>query len=81
MKITVYSTKTCPYCVKVKQWLTSHGMEFNDLYIDADKVAMQQMVEHSGQMSVPYTIVETDDGAEHGVIGYDEARLKDLLDI
>ncbi len=81
MKVTVYSTKTCPYCVKVKQWLAEREIRFTDLYIDADKQAMKRMVEISGQMSVPYTLIVGDDGDEHGVIGYDEARLKTLLGI
>ena len=80
-RVTVYSTKTCPYCVKVKQWLADHTIEFDNVYVDADKKAMQRMIELSQQMSVPYTTVETVDGGINSVIGFDEERLKQALGI
>ena len=80
MKVAVYSTKTCPYCVQVKQWLTDRDIAFKDLQIDTDKQAMKTMIEVSGQMSVPYTLVESDD-IKQGVIGYDETRLQALLGV
>lgn len=81
MKVAVYSTKTCPYCIKVKRWLSDRAIAYDDIYVDVDPLAMKRMIEISGQMSVPYTTVEANDGTMQGVIGYDEARLKNILDI
>lgn len=80
MTITVYSTTTCPYCVMLKKWLTSNKIDFTDIYIDRDKDAARTMVELSGQMGVPFTTVEDSSGTIHGVLGYDTATLKHLLD-
>lgn len=44
MKITVYSTTTCPYCVQLKQWLTKKEVEFTDYMIDKNPYAAQMMI-------------------------------------
>lgn len=81
MNVTVYSTKTCPYCVKVKQWFAARDVEFEDVYIDSDKQAMKRMIELSGQMSVPFTTFETADGTAQSVLGFDETLLASALGI
>ena len=57
----------------------NHDIEFDDIYIDADQQAMKQMIELSGQMSVPFTTIESHNSVTQSVIGYDEIRLKTLL--
>ena len=79
MKVMVYSTKTCAYCVKLKQWLSDRGVRYDDVYIDSDTQAMKQMIELSGQMSVPFTAIEADNGEVRHVIGFDTVRLADYL--
>jgi len=79
MKVSVYSTTTCPYCVMVKRWLGEKGIEFEDILVDNDPKAAQQMVKLSGQMGVPFTWIEDDKGETHGVLGYDVPTLGYLL--
>lgn len=75
-KVTVYSTATCPWCHKVKEFLKSNKVDFVNKDVGEDKVAAKEMVEKSGQMGVPVTIV---DGKI--VVGFDEEKLKGLLDL
>lgn len=79
MKVTVYSTTTCPYCEMVKKWLKEHNIEFDNIYIDKNKKAAQEMIKLSGQMSTPFTVVEDDDGKVSGIIGYNLATLKSIF--
>ena len=74
MKVKVYSTQTCPWCVKVKEWLKEKNVEFEEVNDGQDKEAAKEMVEKTGQMGVPVTEI---DG--QFVIGFDEAKLKELL--
>lgn len=53
MKITVYSTTTCPYCVMLKSWLQSKSVQFTNYMVDQNPTAAQNMVNLSGQMGVP----------------------------
>lgn len=53
--IKVYSTPTCPWCMKLKAWMKEKGIEFQDIDVSADQEAAQQMIQKSGQMGVPQT--------------------------
>jgi|TARA_Y100000310_G_scaffold344724_2_gene459060 glutaredoxin-like YruB-family protein len=55
MKVKVYSTKACPWCVKLKDFLKEKEVEFEDIDVGADQKAANEMVEKSGQMGVPVT--------------------------
>lgn len=51
--VKVYSTPTCPWCVRVKDFLKEKNIEFEDINVAEDTNAAQEMVEKSGQMGVP----------------------------
>ncbi|NQU79529.1 thioredoxin family protein [Candidatus Woesearchaeota archaeon] len=53
--IKVYSTPTCPWCIKLKAWLKEKGVEFDNIDVSADQEAAKNMIEKSGQMGVPQT--------------------------
>ncbi len=52
-QVTVYSTPTCPYCVKAKDYLKEKGVEYRDVDVSQDRAAAMEMIEKSGQMGVP----------------------------
>ena len=51
--VKVYSTNSCPWCVKAKQYLKSKNVEFEDLNVHTDMVAREDMLKKSKQMGVP----------------------------
>ena len=71
-EVKVYSTPTCPWCKKVKQFLNDNGIAFQDMNVAADKAAREDMVKKTRQMGVPVVEIEGD-----FIVGYDEARLKE----
>ncbi len=74
--IVVYSTPTCPWCVKVKQYLREKGFNFTEYDVSKDMNAAQEMVRKSGQMGVPVVII---DG--NVVVGFNKPRIDKLLGI
>ncbi len=80
-KITIYSTTTCPYCVMLKRWLDERKIEYTNYMVDQNPIAAQQMVNLSGQMGVPFTTIETEDGKMQGILGYDVPTFKRVLDL
>jgi len=74
MKVKVYTTPTCPWCVRVKEFLKKHGIEFEEINVAENKEALIYMVKNTQQMGVPVTEI---DGKF--VIGFDEKKLKELL--
>jgi glutaredoxin 3 len=68
--IKVYSTPTCPWCIKLKAYLKEKGVEFDDIDVSADQQAAQQMMERSGQMGVPQTEING-----KMIVGFDKAAI------
>ncbi len=78
MKITVYSTPTCPFCKMAKDYLNQHQIAFENIDVAAEEDKAEEMVAKSGQRGVPVIVVEKD-GREEIVIGFDKARLATLI--
>jgi len=74
MNIKVYSTTTCPWCTKVKDYLKSKGVEFENVDVSANREAAMEMVKKTQQMGVPVTEIDGE-----FVIGYDTAKIDELL--
>jgi glutaredoxin 3 len=74
-KITVFSTTTCAYCPMVKEWLTKKGLEYEEVVLDKDPTRQQEVLQKSGTMSVPITIIEQENGMEQVVIGFNPGQL------
>lgn len=53
MAVTVYTTPTCGYCVKVKDYLKSRGVSYTEHNVAQDMRKAEEMVRKSGQMGVP----------------------------
>ena len=51
--VKVYSTKTCPWCIKAKEFLKEKKINFEDIDVGADQKAAKEMIDKSGQMGVP----------------------------
>ena len=80
-KITIYSTPVCPYCNMLKAYLTEHKIEFENKNVAADQAAAQEMVDKSGQMGVPVTVIVNDKNQEEVIVGFDKERINQLLNI
>lgn len=77
MKITVYSTTTCPYCVMLKRWLEhDKKLEYTDYLVDKNPYAAQIMVNESGQRGVPFSTIEHDDGTVDKILGFDREKFE-----
>jgi len=75
-KIRVFSTKVCPHCVVLKQFLNDNKIEFEDLDVSENEEARKEMVEKTRQMGVP--VIEIDG---QFVIGFDKKKISELLGI
>lgn len=53
VKIIVYGTSTCPWCVKAKEYLKKKKIEFRDVDITEEDKDREEMIDKSGQMGVP----------------------------
>jgi glutaredoxin-like YruB-family protein len=79
-KVIIYSTKTCGYCRAEKEYFDSKGIEYEDVDVGVDQEQARVMIEKSGQMGVPVTIVG-EGKEEELIVGFDKERLNKLLEI
>ena len=73
-KVIIYSTPTCPWCKKAKEYLTQKGIVYTDVNVATDRDAAKDMIKKSGQMSVPVITVD-----DEMVIGFNQPQLDKLL--
>jgi glutaredoxin 3 len=73
-QVKVYSTPTCPYCIRAKQFLKDNKIAFTDIDVAADSKAGEEMIERSGQMGVPVL----DIGGEI-IVGFDKGKIQQAL--
>ena len=72
--VTVYSTPTCPFCIRAKQYLKDNNILFTDYDVGSDPTKAQEMIKKSGQMGVPVIEVEG-----KIVVGFDKEKIKEVL--
>ena len=79
--VKIYSTPTCHFCHMTKDFLTDHNIPYTDYNVAADSEKRQEMLEKSSQMGVPVIIITDQTGQENIVVGFNEEKLRALLDI
>ncbi len=75
-KVKVYSTPTCPWCHRAKDFLKELKVEFEDINVAEDQKAAEEMVEKSGQRGVP--VIDIDGEI---IIGFNPDEIKKALKI
>jgi len=73
-KVTIYSTPTCPYCKRAKDYLTQKGIPFTDYNVAEDREKAKEMIQKSKQMGVPVIVVGDD-----VIVGFNQAKLDSLF--
>ena len=73
--VVIYSTPTCPYCKKTKDYLSQKKISFTEYNVAADRDKAREMMEKTRQMGVPVVIIDDKDI----IIGFDPEKLDELL--
>lgn len=51
--VLMYSTAYCPFCIRAKQLLASKDLAFDNIAVDGNPELRREMMEKSGQRTVP----------------------------
>jgi glutaredoxin len=78
-KITIYSTATCGFCKMLRSYLSSKNITFELKMADEDQNLARELYEKSGQLGVPFTIIEKSDGSVENILGFDRPRFDTVL--
>jgi len=74
-KVVIYSTPTCPYCKRAKDYLSRKGIPYTDINVAQDREKAKEMIQKSGQMGVPVIIIDDNEI----VVGFNQSLLDKLL--
>lgn len=72
--VTIYTTKTCGYCKATKALLTEHAVSYKEIDVGTDRLKAREMIEMSGQMGVPVTLIG-EEKDQQVIIGFDKGAL------
>ena len=72
--VAIYTTPQCAYCQKAKIFFNERDIAFTEYNVATDAVRRQEMLNRSGQMTVPVI-----DIGSTIVVGFDRLRIKELL--
>jgi len=73
-QVTVYTTQSCPWCVRAKNYLRQHGVPFREVDVGRDRQAAMDLVRRTGQTGVPQLTINGSN-----VVGFDQAKIDRLL--
>ncbi|MGQ9678611.1 MAG: glutaredoxin family protein [bacterium] len=79
--VTLYALSTCGWCRRVKDLLNTHSIEYD--YIDVDLCVGSERDEVLNQVQkinprISFPTIQIDDAV---VVGFDEERIKELLEL
>ncbi len=70
----IYTTPTCPWCKKAKEFLNNKKISFADLDVTSNEKAREEMIKKSKQMGVPVL----DIGGKI-IVGFDQPAIEKAL--
>ncbi|MFN2311144.1 MAG: glutaredoxin domain-containing protein [Spirochaetia bacterium] len=74
MAVTVYSTPSCGYCRKLKDYFKENRVKFSEYNVADDLRRAEEMVKKSGQMGVP--VVDINGTV---IVGFNKAQIDKAL--
>ena len=74
MTVILFSSPSCVWCKKVKDFFRLNDIRFKELDVSKDQKAAQDMMKKTGQQSVPQIWI-----GGTAVVGFDHLKLEKLL--
>ena len=71
--VKIYTTSTCPWCKKSKEFMKEKGIKFKEFDVGEDDKARDKMIEISGQIGVPVLDI---DGTI--LVGFNPKKIEEL---
>ncbi len=73
-EILVYTTPTCSWCAKTKEYLQKKKVEFREIDITEESKDREEMIDKSGQMGVP--VLDINDII---IVGFNPEKIDEAL--
>jgi glutaredoxin 3 len=79
--VVVYTTEPCGYCARVKMLLKAREIEFREVNLSDDPLAVQELAQRTGMMTMPQVTIDGKlvGGYMETVAADQSGRLSELL--
>lgn len=75
-RVTVYSTPSCVWCNRLKDYLRKYNYPFTDVDVSKNQQIAEELVRKTGQQGVPQIDIEG-----NYIVGFDKLKINKLLNI
>jgi len=75
-RIIIFTTPSCPWCRKTKQYLKDRGFSFKEVNILQRRSAVKDIQRMTGQTGVPVVVINN-----RPVVGFNKSKIDRLLGI
>jgi glutaredoxin 3 len=72
VRVTIYTTAWCGYCIRARRLLAARGIAFREITLDHDPAFRQVVFDLGGRWTVPLVCID-----DEPVGGYDELSALD----
>lgn len=72
VKVRMYTTTVCPYCIRAKMLLKAKGVPFEEINVSGDDATRAWLVQATGRRTVPQIFIN-----DEPIGGFDEMRALD----
>ena len=74
MAVKIYSTSTCIFCKKAKEFLSENQIVYDEIDVSINKEAARELIAISGQIAVPVLDING-----NIILGFDKDKIKSAL--
>ena len=71
-EVTMYGTRSCPFCVAARSLLQAKGVQWDEVLIDAQPDRRAEMIDKTQRHTVPQIFI-----GDHHVGGFDDLQALD----
>ena len=71
-RVKIYTTPSCPFCVRAKRLLEARGIPFDEIDVGNDDALREDIIQRTGRRTVPQIFID-----ERSVGGFEELAALD----
>ena len=71
-RVKLYTTSSCPFCIRAKRLLEARGIPFEDIDVGNDDALREEIIQRTGRRTVPQIFVD-----ERSIGGFEELAALD----
>jgi len=76
MTVKIYTTYTCVWCYRAKEFFKNNNVNFEEVNVEYDIDAMNEMIQKSGQLGVP--VIDINGKI---IVGFDKEEIVKTLNL